>query len=241
MTEAHLIHLKTIVERAVRPVCASTSRKRKMREELLAHVSGVFEEESAKLGDEQAALERAAQRFGNPADVTSQLQESVPASDNIRRYWEGQPAEPAVRSALRIAWVTAVLALVVFIGLLFAAGGITTLPGKALRMCLDSILALPVYLFGLTVLTGWMEKALYESAQRSRLNITLLGVGSWLVMMLGLACLAWRTGSGEWDYLTAILLALWLAPLAVLFPYSLARSSLDRRRNHEEWARLEIA
>ena len=47
MNESTLTQLKIIVERAVRPVRASTSRKRKMREELLAHVSGVFEEEFA--------------------------------------------------------------------------------------------------------------------------------------------------------------------------------------------------
>jgi len=41
--------LKTIVERAVRPVRASASRKRRMREELLTHVVGVFEEERAQL------------------------------------------------------------------------------------------------------------------------------------------------------------------------------------------------
>ena len=41
MNESTLTQLKIIVERAVRPVRASISRKRKMREELLAHVSGV--------------------------------------------------------------------------------------------------------------------------------------------------------------------------------------------------------
>ena len=51
MNELTLTQLKIIVERAVRPVRASTARKRKMREELLAHVVGVFEEEGARLGD----------------------------------------------------------------------------------------------------------------------------------------------------------------------------------------------
>ena len=67
MNESTLTQLKIIVERAVRPVEASIARKRKMREELLAHVVGVFEEESARLGDDRAALERTALRFGNPA------------------------------------------------------------------------------------------------------------------------------------------------------------------------------
>ena len=42
---------------------------------------GKAAEEAAKLGDERAAVERTALRFGNPAEVTSQLQESVPARD----------------------------------------------------------------------------------------------------------------------------------------------------------------
>ena len=106
MNESTLTELKIIVERAVRPVRASTARKRKMREELLAHVVGVFEEEGAKLGDDRAALERTALRFGNPAEVTGQLQESVPARDAVRRYWEGRPGEPAWRTAIRLAWVS---------------------------------------------------------------------------------------------------------------------------------------
>jgi ATP-dependent Clp protease ATP-binding subunit ClpC len=80
MNESTLTQLKTLVERAIRPVRASMSRKRKMQEELLAHVTTVFEEE-ARLGDEQAALERTAQRFGNPSELTGQLQQSVPTSD----------------------------------------------------------------------------------------------------------------------------------------------------------------
>jgi len=85
MNESILTQLKIIVERAVRPFRASTSRQRQMRQELLAHVSGVFEEESARLGDDRAALERTAPRFGNPAEVTIQLQEAVPFSDSDRR------------------------------------------------------------------------------------------------------------------------------------------------------------
>ncbi len=56
MNDSTRTPLKILVERVVRPVRASISRKRKIREELLAHVSGAFEEELAKLGDRQAAL-----------------------------------------------------------------------------------------------------------------------------------------------------------------------------------------
>jgi hypothetical protein len=173
--------------------------------------------------------------------VTSQLQESVPASDDIRRFWEGRRAEPALRAALRIACVTGALALVVFVGALFAGGWVSDWPREALLLGLDAVLALPAYLFSLTFLTDWMEQTLHGPVKRSRLKVTLIGVGSWLFMTLGLVGLTWRTCSADWDYLTAILWAVWLIPMALLFPYALARSSADRRRYHEEWAHLDIA
>src|SRR5438270_6785872 len=105
MSESTLTQLKIIVERAVRPVRASRGRKQKIREELLAHVCGVFEEESARSSSEEAALERTALRFGNSIEVTSHLQESIPTSDNILRCLEGRPDESMLRGALRFAWI----------------------------------------------------------------------------------------------------------------------------------------
>ena len=57
MNDSTLTELKVVVERAVRPLQASLAQKRRMREELLGHLLSTFEEEAAKVGDEQAALE----------------------------------------------------------------------------------------------------------------------------------------------------------------------------------------
>lgn len=114
MSESTLSQLKILVERAVRPVRASSSRKRKMREELLAHVTSVFEEEVARLANEQAALEGTAQRFGNPAELTGQLQESVPMLDSIQRFadWVAyRPRESTLRRAARYTILIEVAAL----------------------------------------------------------------------------------------------------------------------------------
>jgi hypothetical protein len=239
MNESTLTQLKIIVERAVRPVRASTFRKRKMREELLAHVCGVFGEEFAQLGDDRA-LERTTQRFGNPAEVTSQLQESIPFSDGIRRFWEGRPGESTMRTAFRLAWVSGTLAVFSFVVALFAVGSTSALPLEALIMCLGAVLALPVYLSGLAFLTDWMEKALYGPPGRFRLKVALVAAGSWVFTMLWCAGLTWRTWPAEPDYLAAILFAAWLTPMALLFPYALAKSSAVRIRYHEEWARLPL-
>ena len=114
MNNSTLTRLKIIVERAVRPVRASLSRKRKMREELLAHVTSVFEVEVSRIANEQTALERTAQRFGNPAELTGQFQESVPTLDSIERFadWASfRPGESTLRRAVRYTIIAEVVAL----------------------------------------------------------------------------------------------------------------------------------
>jgi hypothetical protein len=250
MNESTLTGLKVVVERAVWPVRASTARKRKMREELLAHVVGVFEEEAAKLGDERAAVDRTALRFGNPAEVTSQLQESVPARDAVRRYWEGRPGEPAWRTAVRFAWVSGTFALLIagliLAGVSYQVGSVGAWPREALIQCLCAVLTIPAWLSGLVFLTNFLEKALYGPAGRSWLKVALLVVGSWLVILLWFAAWSWPNWSAEWvfSHPFAIVLAGFL--IVPLHAVALAQSSLSRTQHHEarqsqeEWGRLPI-
>jgi ATP-dependent Clp protease ATP-binding subunit ClpC len=240
MNESTLTQLKILVEQAVRPVRASLARKRIMREELLVHVSGVFEEEFARLGEERAALGRTALRFGNPADVAGQLQASVPAGDRIRQFWEGPPGESTLRTASRLAGVTTVLALVTFAAALLAAGGVSPWSREALTTGVPVVLALPLYLFGLAFLTGGMEKALHGPGGRSWLRVAPVAAGSVLLTVLCVACVSWPAWPADGDPLGAVLVVGGLAAHSVVFAGFLAQSSAARRRYHEEWGRLPI-
>jgi hypothetical protein len=242
MNETTVTQLKIIVERAVRPVRASTGCKRKMREELLAHVVGVFEEESAKLGDERAAVERTALRFGNPAEVTSQLQESVSARDAVRRYWEGRPGEPAWRTAVRLAWVSGIFALVVAVFVLApcTVGSVGRWSPEAIILSLCAVLTIPAWLAGLVFLTSFMEKALYGPAGRSWFKVALLVAGSWLFMLLWFAAWSWPIWSAVWGYSYPIAIVLAGFVIVPLHACVLAQSSLMRRQYHDEWGRLPI-
>jgi hypothetical protein len=244
MNEPTLTGLKILVERAVRTVRASTSLKGKMREELLAHVVGVFEEEAARLGDERAALEQTALRFGNPAEVTGQLQESVPARDAVRRYWEGRPGEPAWRTAIRFAWVSGTFALVVaaliLAAALFTVGSVGAWPREALILSLCAVLTIPAWLSGLVILTSFMEKALYGPAGRSWLQVVLVVAASCLFVPLWFAAWSWPDWSSEWvvSHPNAIVLAGYLiVPMHVC---ALAQSSRLRGQNQKEWESLPI-
>src|SRR5262245_30530791 len=110
MSDSILTQLKVLVERAVRPVRAIDSRKRRMREELLAHVMAVFQAASARSGDETSALATTISRFGDPHELTGQLQESTPWADGLLRHWERQilyrPGESSWWRAMRLAGIT---------------------------------------------------------------------------------------------------------------------------------------
>ena len=269
MNDNNLIQLMTIVERAVRPVQASTSRKRKMREELLAHVTGVFEEEAAKLGDDSAAVERTALRFGNAADVTRQLQDSVPAGDVISRFFDldSRPADSTLRHALPLARLAGPFGLV--IGIFATAQGWSESPRDALLIGAIFAVVVPLYTFALGLLTNWIEKVIHRhqtefnpakhhtlaSGLRASIAEALNGPSgrSWLAvvfpvaliadvfffLMLGIATAIWP--ARNWIAVAVVLFAVVLAPAgSAICAWVFANSAAVRKCYNEVWARLPI-
>jgi hypothetical protein len=96
-----------LVERAVRPVRGSIERKRKMREELLAHLTGIYEEELARVKNPTAAPRAAAERFGDPTQLARELNATLPLSERLGYYFNRnlvcRPHESASRYMLRFA------------------------------------------------------------------------------------------------------------------------------------------
>jgi ATP-dependent Clp protease ATP-binding subunit ClpC len=233
MNESTLTQLKILVERAVRPVRASIFRKRKMREELLAHVTAVFEEEVGRLGDERIALERAEQRFGNPAELTGQLQASIPANDLCYRSLDwllGQPGESALRRAGRLALV------------MFLVCAATLLPAYFLQGRLWAVvLDMSVCGFGFAFLSDSMRQILYDGPRgRSWRKAALVAAASW-VLIPGVTFGVLLIYSG--DVRSSLMDVLPLLPGAVLPPVFFVASLYGfaaEIRSHREWASLQI-
>ena len=96
-----------------------------MREELLAHLSTIYDEELARSGQASLALREAARRFGTPAELSREFQDTLPIHERISHFMERFVAyrapETAARYSLRLAWHTfALLAAVLTI----VAGGV---------------------------------------------------------------------------------------------------------------------
>ncbi|HSZ55207.1 MAG TPA: hypothetical protein VK797_06070 [Tepidisphaeraceae bacterium] len=83
MNDATFAQLQEVVERCLQPVHVSAVRKASRREELLAHVLGVFEVEYGKYGDESRALKETLRRFGDPAALSDELQASTTAAGYV--------------------------------------------------------------------------------------------------------------------------------------------------------------
>ncbi|HWB11300.1 MAG TPA: hypothetical protein VG826_18875 [Pirellulales bacterium] len=264
MTESNLVQLKIIVERAVRPIRASLACKRKMREELLAHVSGAFEEELARVQDEHAALERTRVRFGNPTEMVNELQDSVRISDRVWRFWEGRPGESALRFALRYVSTQAAVALAIFGAVLAAAGWDRAWTHEeVIAVCSPLVSLLPVFV-GLTLFLCAMEKALREarhltaapragwkkslvlawSTPTVRRAMIIGGAAQFLLFMAIYIASNWPARPWVKDHLISIVDTVpamaFKAGLCVFAGLIMVWPAVERRRHHEEWASLPV-
>lgn len=245
MNDATLTQLKILVERAVRPVRAIASRKRKMREELLAHAGAVFEEE-AKTCDEASALAKTRERFGDVALLTRQLEESVPTRERPYYYLECFAGygrrESVIRRALRFAGLIGAACMIALLILIpFVSRGDWQQWSTLAR--LPSILT-PVFMAALvffgTILTHAMRRALYGSAGRSWPRVIAVGAAAWLLVP-GFT-MAW-SGTLSGNFIAAfedswmLLLTGALAPLALLIFVPMAESEI---RYEIEWAKLDL-
>ncbi len=243
MNESTLTQLMIIVERAVRPVRASAGHKRKVREELLAHVTAVFEEE-ARNGDEPAALQRTAQRFGAPEELTPQLQAAVPAGDALEAYVESLLGLPSRESPLRLAILHGlVITLVCTASLVVIAGTIGPRDGWRSLERWPALFA-PVFMGFLvacaSLITRGTIQALFRPNGPAYQRVVALLVAAWLLVPAVVVAACALLEGVFLPSLAAVgplLLSSLLAPLALLLTVAAWRSSI---LYHEEWARLPI-
>jgi hypothetical protein len=195
-----------IVERAVRPVRAGTPRKRKMREELLAHLTAIYHEALDHERDPDAALREAAERFGDPSALGRELDAAVTRSDRRDYYleqWFGWRApETAARWVTRLAMYFLLFLIALCSGGLFAAaffaGGFDFLMWSELRGVIAFVVLLPISFAGCGLL--------YFEIRDSLLGMFGSRKSSWRVFLLQLLMAIFVTACGiafvavaKWD------------------------------------------
>jgi len=109
--------LRIHVERAVRPIRATEATKLKMREELFAHLTAIYEEERARGADEPTAVALAKERIGTAAELTAELDATIPRNERwgaaLERHLGRSSAKSDTHYVLRISCCYAAFLLVV--------------------------------------------------------------------------------------------------------------------------------
>jgi len=209
----------TLVERIVRPVRAGTARKRKMRDELLSHLLAIYDQELTRLDDPAAAWREAAIRFGDPAELTRELESSLPRSARREYYYERwfgwRAPESAARWSFRLAaQLFVMLAIVVGIGsaasILLAGWG--NLQWRYFRGAAAFLLLLPATVGTWVILCEKMRDAMFGvfGSRKSPFRVLLSAAAITLAVVVAGVCYMAIT---EWDFASAI---------PMLVPYSFA-------------------
>jgi hypothetical protein len=240
------------VERAVRAVHASPARKRRMRQELLAHLTGLVEEEKARGGDERQALARALQRFGDPAGLSRDLQASVPRLERrlSQLFFQG-PGESGLRYGGRIAALSAATVFA-WLNLLPLIGVAAGAKWSDVRVGLAELGVLAGYVF-LSVLLGHgvFRELACRAGAASLLRAAGYGLGAMLagVALVAASYVAQPENPLWWFILRypenplALSAEVWFAgmPLALaLAAVLVARIERARARGRGDWSSLEI-
>ena len=243
MNEAISTQLKIIVERAVRPVVALNKQKRQMREELLAHVTAVFEDEYERQRDEGAALEATRNRLGDPKLLSEELQRGISPRHRVAVAFEALEFK-FNKSLLRMAVIHFGLSFsfMVIVFLLFALPT-TIFQGKL--HAIGSILRVAVVM---SVVAGAITFAACFAADRMGRTVA---ARAWrralLYLLLSTLFLPLWSFATYWALtgdLAASLGHLRFACLFALFaPAGLiltSRELADQIRHQEEWASLDL-
>lgn len=240
------------VEQIVRPIRAGTRSKRKMREELLAHLTAICEDELAHGHDPTTAMHQAAIRFGEPRELTEELQSAQPLVERARYHferWIGWRApESGTRWMARLALLLGALLVVLNV---FAAVWITTALGWnhgswiAIRAIAIMSLIIPTLEFLLGALYFKVRDAIYgvfgsrKSMSRAVLLAMFMGLAVFLTG-LSFPALGYALGYGgeiKWSDLS-ILGAIGL--ITTLFALLLAHSNGPIEIRDTRWACMDV-
>jgi hypothetical protein len=244
------------VERAVRPVRAESAQKFKMRRELLAHLTCIYEEELARRSDPAAARVEALRRFGDPAALTRELQGSVPVLERIlhtpipalswmttiqqlnsRRPGESE-SHYAVRSAVRQG-ILLTCAAVPF-GIIRMAGSGWALTPSELGVMAGCLAALAVLNSAFLYLIAGMARAVRGDLRPAAL---VRAAGYWagaVVAGLASAPVSARMLLGNENRHNRLLVIAAVLAVALLGIAAVIRLDAVAKRRQSEWTALEI-
>jgi hypothetical protein len=250
MNDTVIHELEMLVERCVRPVRAPFENKKRMREDLLSHLTATYADEYSKSHDEPAALQRTRERFGDPAEVHRELQQSVGVHHVVSYWFEKLLARQPGESLLRLALKHLFAACLYFCVL--AAVGLTLHlykgdrnPGAMLWVFADIMIVMSLMGTFAMWVTDEMGRAMRNSDPQARRLKWCYGLLS-LLFIPGMMALNYLL-LGLWFGMQAMmpppllyLIVLVLTPVGPAAAWLLGPISAERTLYQEKWAAVEV-
>jgi len=242
--------LRLHVERAVRPIRASVGTKMKMREELLAHLTAIYEEELACGADEATAVARAKDRIGTPAELTAELDATVGRTErwewSLDRRFGRRPGESDERLLWRVAAFYAVaLAFAYMIGP--AVSLVARWAGKPGGRFHGEWLSysrevVPVLLWVQVNFTVLAFLVLRIARQQRAMRVAVLGAAAGLCVWATSGILMWFVTGDSAEGIAALLPSHWtvLAIIAAPGMVAVGRLLARERAKLAPWVELEL-
>jgi hypothetical protein len=243
--------LKIIVERAVRPVFTRLVHKRKLREELLAHVNGIYADELARRGNEAAAIEAARERFGPPEDLAAELAHGISRRQRVQIVFENLNWKPG--DSLAHAFVKHVLlAVAMFLLVLAELTVVWFFPGvkfpyiAIVRVSFGAAVGTSLFIFGVLWFSRRIRQRLYgdlasevQPPPNWRRAAPYLFVSS-LLFPLAAFLLFWIIVGDFAGGLRRIPSGCLFAPVLPALFLIIARAMDQEQRYETQWARLDL-
>lgn len=253
---ANEIELRRIVERIVRPVEAAEFRKLRMREELLAHVHSIFQQQREMNVDEQTAIAVAERRLGNPTELTDSLQATIPRYDRLWMFFQGKTQPTVWVAGLRFALIVNLAYFAILVPVAGVSLACGAAPGSDLLLLIGSpltfsfLLCMPAWSLSVALFMRMMDQMRMEQARewppksprqlaaeiwtKAPLRVAvLLGALTFTVALL-------RVQPGLLDAVSITMLLCTMLAVGVLVAWSLAQVVYSKRRHTQVWASLDI-
>lgn len=244
------------VERAVRPIPAGKKRKLQMREELLAHLTAIYQEELPRQPNAAAALTSACERFGSPAEISAELIRGVQWNqrldyhvDQMARFlarWIGEKETSLFRYALgSLSFLLVVAALGVgsLLALFWLLGTTADPVVLPLTLKLTSHFVLSMFCYLLALRT--ILRTCFQSPRASRWLGGAALLALWLVVFTALSFYALYLITGDVAQCLARTPEFLLSNLCILLPGLLScawfgHHAEKKSQPYEAWTRLEL-
>ena len=150
-----------------------------MREELLAHLTEIYEEELASTRNPAVALDAAAKRFGDPCELAGELSNALPWMERVgflTERWFGWCAPESVARYLfrqaRLSFVALAIVVAIVATVIGLQGGWEQSTWQAIRPAAATLLLVPLAQFLLGILYFKMRGAMFGAKSAARVVIT---------------------------------------------------------------------